>query len=130
MATPLVFIADDDPLVHFVAKKVLREFVPEQCISSFTNGGQLMEFLTHNANNEIALPDIILLDINMPYMDGITFLNKYGQIKPKLAKQISIYVISSSMNKGEIYKVKNDANVSGFLNKPLNKEILETIFYK
>jgi two-component SAPR family response regulator len=128
MAPPLVYIVDDDPLVHFITKKMLTHFVPDNNVMSFSNGKQVYEFLSDNATITEKLPDIIFLDIHMPYMNGLEFLELYAGLQSKLSKSARIYVISSSMNKAEIYKAKNDAFVKGYITKPLDRKSLETIF--
>ena len=127
MAQRILCIVDDDPLVHFVTRKILKEFMPEENIISFSHGEEMHSFLIENANNEKKLPDIILLDINMPEMNGIEFLEKYAALKPNLYKSPNIFIISSSMNKSEIYSVKNDPNAAGFISKPLSMDKLEAI---
>src|SRR5262249_16378679 len=128
MNSPLVCIVDDDPLVHFITKKMLKPKVPTDRVLSFFHGKEAYDFLTGNMLQTESLPDIILLDINMPEMDGIDFLDAYNSIQSKLSKPIAIYVISSSMNKMELFKVKNNPYVRDFISKPLDKKSLETIF--
>lgn len=123
----IVCVVDDEPLVHFVTKKILRDLVPAENVLSFSNGGEILRYLESNLDNDTKLPDLILLDINMPEVSGIEFLNQYVAIKRKLQKQIKIYVISSSMNKEDIYRAKNDPNTMGFISKPISRTTLETI---
>jgi CheY-like chemotaxis protein len=127
MTDPIVYIVDDDSLVHYITRKMLAHFVPNENVLSFYDGKELYEFLDTNTDAD-KLPDYILLDIHMPNMNGLQFLNVFPNIQSKLPKLPSIYVISSSMNKIEIYKVKSDPNVKGYITKPLGRNNIETIF--
>jgi len=127
MTTPVVWIVDDDPLVHFITKKMIRDIVPPENVISFSNGKKAFEHISDNANTPNQLPDIVLLDINMPYMNGIQFLESFGAIKPSLSKNITIYIVTSSINKTDINTTTNNPNVKAYINKPLDKRILQNI---
>ena len=74
-----------------------------------------------------ALPDIIFLDINMPFMDGWQFLEEYTKIKPTLSKQIVIYVVSSSISEYDIERARNNSNVSDYFVKPITVDTYKTL---
>src|SRR6185295_12221539 len=69
MATKLssIFYADDDPDDHFIVETALKEINPSLKLSSFYHCD---EMINHLEKDEIALPDLILLDYNMPGNDG------------------------------------------------------------
>ena len=67
-------------------------------------------------------PDIIFLDINMPVMDGWEFLEAYRAIEEKLPDTISIYLVSSSVDKNDIMRSRQFKYVTDYLVKPVYKE--------
>ncbi|PLB17916.1 MAG: Two-component response regulator [Flavobacteriaceae bacterium FS1-H7996/R] len=68
-----------------------------------------------------ALPDVILLDLNMPVMDGWEFLEEFISLKPKLEKKIPIYIVSSSNDPADIMKAKSISEVTDFIIKPVTE---------
>lgn len=76
-------------------------------------------------NNEVD-PDIILLDINMPCMDGWQFLSEYDKLEIE-NKVNSIYMLTTSKNRLDIEKAKTFVKVKGFKEKPLTVDMLKKL---
>lgn len=75
--------------------------------------------------NDSELPDIILLDINMPIMDGWQFIELYSAlIEQHPTKEIKLYLLSSSIDLNDHKKAKALSAVNGFIIKPIKKEDL------
>ncbi len=126
----LVCIVDDDAVYTFGIKKLIRNNIPENKILSYTNGKEAFDALQEVHNSGGDLPDVILLDLNMPEMNGWEFLKEFEEIRKVSDKQIQIYVISSQVNdeKEEVYKIKWDARVSKFIKKPVEaKHLVELL---
>ncbi len=93
-----VFVVDDDKIFHFIIKKLLVSNNINVEPEFFENGLQAIEGIKNKLDKEEAPPDLILLDINMPILDGWQFLEEFKAIKNRIQKEISIYIISSSDN--------------------------------
>lgn len=117
----LALIDDDDTFV-FLTKKVIEQTNLVEQIKVFGNGRDAINFLKKNSDNLDLLPEIILLDLNMPIMDGWQFLEDYILLKPKIGKKITIYIISSSISPHDIERGKGINAVSDFIIKPVTKE--------
>ena len=76
-------------------------------------------------------PVILLLDINMPEMDGWEFLNRLNTFiaeqKQSLTGKLFIYVLSSSVDKKDIDTAINFANVVDYIIKPITKDIIRKV---
>ena len=80
-------------------------------------------------NNGGILPDLILLDINMPVMDGWQFLEEYVHLKTKLDNNIIIHIISSSDNRIDHEKAENFKDIVGnYFMKPMTSDAIKSIF--
>ncbi|MDO9001323.1 MAG: response regulator [Bacteroidota bacterium] len=118
----LVALIDDDEIVQFIESAVIKSTELVEKIKTFSNGEDAFNFLKANSNNPDLLPEIILLDLNMPIMDGFEFLEKYIVLSPKLGKKITIYVVSSSISQADIERVNQISEVSDYIIKPITKE--------
>lgn len=123
----LVAIIDDDEIAKFIGTKIIESTNLVDRIKTFSNGEEAINFLKSNSKNLDSLPEIILLDLNMPIMDGFVFLQKYIMLKPKLGKKITIYIVSSSISPIDIKKINQISDVSDYIIKPITKEKFERI---
>jgi len=91
-----IYIIDDDAIVLFGIKKLLRKIVVCDSIFEFNNGKLALNALMHQIERKQIIPDVIFLDINMPIMDGWEFLNEF--LKLPIDKKIIINIITSSID--------------------------------
>ena len=117
-----VLIVDDDDVCYIISEKALRSVDEYLDITVCGNGKEAIDHLLINNRPEKALPDIILLDIDMPIMNGWEFLQEYHKALPILKKQIIIWVLSSTILPKEIERVKSCRLLSGFISKPFRRE--------
>lgn len=121
------FLIDDDPIYQAVTKKIISKTQTPETITSFPNGLEALENLRKTANASEVLPDIILLDIDMPIMDGWDFMEHFNQIKPTLQKNIFVYIVSSSIASSDEQRAKSYSTISGYMSKPLTTEDIKKI---
>lgn len=117
-------IVDDDEVFVFLTTKMIEQSKLVDLIKIFENGLDALLFLKENLNNIASLPDIILLDLSMPIMDGWQFLEEYVKINPVIGKTITIYICSSSISPDDIRRAKSINEVSDFIIKPMTKDKL------
>jgi len=124
-----VCIIDDDKVYTFGVKKMIKSYLPENDVISFENGKKALKGIREMVSSGNELPDLILLDIDMPEMNGWEFLNEFESIKSDINKKIQIFVISSRIdpNKQELYKVEWDEKVSDFIRKPVHANALKKL---
>lgn len=122
-----VLLIDDDNIYQFVACKTLESTGFADRIQVCSNGEEAYNFLKKNANNIDELPDIILLDINMPVMNGWEFLELYQPFKATLPKDIPVFMVTSSMNDQDREFAKRFSCVQDYVVKPLAKEKIKAL---
>jgi len=121
-----LIIAEDDEDDRFLAKEAMNANKSLMDVKFMNDGEQLMEFLQLESNYEF-LPSLILLDLNMPKLDGRECL-KLIKNNPVL-KSIPVVVFTTSNLKEDIlstYKL----GVNSFINKPVEFEDLKSLFGK
>ena len=117
-----IFIIDDDSIISFLAKKTIDASNVSSKIKDFKEGSDALAFLKEFSDVAEELPDIILLDISMPVMDGWHFLEEYALLMPKMSKKNNLYMFSSSISQIDIERAKNNPLVKDYIFKPLQKQ--------
>lgn len=121
----LTCIIDDDTVYVNLVKKLIQ--LKKLCdnILVFKNGKEALEFFKDSK----ALPDLILLDLNMPIMNGWEFLEHFNPINKGLQNTRSnLYVVSSSIDPVDSEKAKSIECVRDYISKPISMESFEQIF--
>lgn len=117
-------LVDDDEIFVFLTTKMLQQSKLVDLIKIFENGHDALVYLKENIGDIEVLPDIILLDLSMPIMDGWQFLDEFVKINPVIGKKIIIYICSSSISPDDVIRAKSISAVSDFIIKPMTKEKL------
>jgi len=121
-------IIDDDPIFVFGIKKVMELINFCEGIMVFKNGQEALNNLSAIISAKEELPDVILLDLNMPVLDGWQFLDEF--IKIPCEKEILIYVVSSSVDPEDVLRAKSYEGVSDYIVKPISVKKLKEVLYK
>lgn len=119
-----IWVIDDDIIYKTIMKKIIQKSEKFSNTFTFSNGEEAINALKNLHKNNEALPDIILLDINMPVMDGWGFMVEMALLKPLLQSQISIYISSSSIAIEDKLRAKNNPHILGYMSKPISLEDL------
>ena len=116
---PSLCVIDDDVIYQFAVKLTIQQLDLAEQVLTFSNGELAMDYLIENAKEASKLPDVLLLDINMPVMDGWDFLNWFSDYKKMLQKDIPIFMVSSSIDWRDIERAKGFEDVVDYVSKPL-----------
>ncbi|SDE95829.1 Response regulator receiver domain-containing protein [Pricia antarctica] len=119
-------IIDDDPIFIYGTKRLMAEVDFCETVLVFQNGQDAIDGLNKiTANGEI-LPCVILLDLNMPIMNGWEFLEEFVKIPNHNREKVIIHIISSSVDPRDLGRIKNYEVVNNYILKPISKEDLES----
>lgn len=125
------WIIDDDPIFVYGTKRIMKEVQFSNAVDVYHNGQDALEKLNETLLLKEAIPDIILLDLNMPIMNGWEFLDQFmALLKTRAMEQTQIYVVSSSVDPRDLEKVREYQVVKGYISKPITPNDLETILGK
>jgi CheY-like chemotaxis protein len=128
-----VICIDDDPIALLLSKLVISKANFASEIVTLANGLEGICYLEKEeviVENRNAVPLLILLDLNMPVMDGWEFLEQFSARFVGDYVGTKIILLSSSIDPSDIQKSKQFDMVVDFFPKPLTKEILQTILQK
>ncbi|WP_337041122.1 response regulator [Emticicia sp. 17c] len=121
------WIIDDDKILSYVLQRMMGSVDFCDNVEIFQNGKEAINHLSAIQQNPESLPDVILLDLNMPIMDGWQFLDEFEKIK--LDKKVTLYIVSSSIDIQDHNKAKDYKTVSDFLIKPIGKKQIEQMIH-
>lgn len=126
----LACLIDDDKVYANLIKKILEIKNLSENLLLFRNGQEALDYFRALLENltEHQLPEIILLDLNMPVMDGWEFLSEFMLIKNQFHKKITLYVVSSSIDPRDLERAKSFQLVEDYLIKPIEIKKFQEIF--
>jgi CheY-like chemotaxis protein len=120
-------IIDDSELDCFVTKKILERTNKNFIIEIFHNAEQALDTIGKNHSLEGILPTIILLDLQMPQMNGFKFVEEFEKLLPEIQKNyiiIILTVLSPIRDPNNLHKIFTYRKVNSIVEKPLTKEKL------
>ena len=118
-----ILLIDDDYATNEYHKIIINRANICENLLVYRYADKALEWL--KSINRKVFPELILLDINMPRMNGFEFLNQYE--KDFTDSSSAIILLSTSINSSDTEKSKK-YNIKAFLNKPLTVDLLRSIF--
>ncbi|MDO1444685.1 response regulator [Rhodocytophaga aerolata] len=120
-----VLIIDDDSTSVYLTKITLEEMDLAEQILRAKNGqeglAQIKQYCLNEQAASIECPDLILLDINMPVMNGFELLDELQQLSQTSHMQIKVVALSTSFNPRDIEKIRSFA-ITDYLEKPITED--------
>lgn len=115
-----VLLVDDDEIANFIHQSFLEEVKIADQIVTAQNGLEALQLIQEGKVKSDEKPTLILLDINMPVMNGYEFLDAFSDLNPEKKQLLKIVVLSSSNNTTDVDRAYQKGAID-YLNKPLEK---------
>ncbi|WP_299756883.1 response regulator [uncultured Pontibacter sp.] len=123
-----ILIIDDDQINNLFSQIILEDADVSDLISVCHSVPEALEFLhSIEVTKDTAFPDLILLDINMPSLDGFDFLDRYHALGFAQRHDTFISMFTSSEEEMHKQRARNYDVVVGFIAKPLSIPSLSNI---
>jgi CheY-like chemotaxis protein len=119
-----IVLIEDNPIDVFINTKVIEQADLGQKIQSFPSARPALDYLKDSELNHLELPELIILDIRMPDMDGFDFLDAFIQLSENITSSVRVLMLSSSIDPEDESKAKAYTNVIDFICKPLTRDKL------
>lgn len=119
-----VLLVDDDTTNNFLNELLLKRLNVTERILVAENGTQALELLTDVAGPDE--PALILLDVNMPGLNGIQFLEAYQQLSAAQKRATVIIMLTTTMDARDLGRLE-ELNIAGLVSKPLTQEKIDGI---
>lgn len=118
-----IMLVDDDCMFILIHRRMLELSGITAEVQTAASGKQALELLLHSRKLNDALPDVILLDLTMPGMDGFEFLANLEKLAIPEADKMKVIIITSSADPRDKAKLAR-FKIDHYLQKPVPREIL------
>lgn len=126
-----VLLIDDDEITNYLNKRILEKSKIAEEVHVMLNGRDALDFFKSLDKDDYFPGELlVLLDLNMPVMDGWEFLDGYRLLTSLPKDRIHIYILSTSENPDDYKRAeKYSFVIEGYLNKPLTQDTLKKFNY-
>jgi CheY-like chemotaxis protein len=116
-----VLLIDDNRIDLLINEKLVQRYFPEAEVTKKSLAKEALDYLHHTST----YPDLILLDIKMPEMDGFEFLDRLADYP--FAQSLVIFMLSSSIDPSDLSRADENDLVAGYLQKPISIAGIERV---
>lgn len=117
-----ILLVDDDATTNFLNQLLLKRMAVAQHVLVAENGAEALQLLHQTCVPlTTSCPNLVLLDLNMPVLNGVQFLQAYARLPLSQQQRIIIILLTTSLLPQELERVQQ-LPVAGVLNKPLTRE--------
>lgn len=121
-----ILLVDDNASLNMVNIRYIKRLGIAEKVAEVRNGKEALDFILQNnqvesPDSSVFAPDVIILDLNMPVMDGFEFLEAYHNLDHFLQTS-QIIILSSSNRQEEINTALKYKGVKGYWVKPIKTE--------
>lgn len=120
---PHILLVDDDDTTNFMNEHLFQKLGVSDHVRTVHSGEEALALFTQPPPYE---PTLLLLDINMPGMSGIEFLEAYLRLPQAQQDATIIVVLTTSMDSRDLSRI-NELPIAGLATKPLNREKIDTL---
>ncbi len=127
MSAKKICIIDDDRMYQMILQRHFLKVDPTIQLMSYLNGSEAIAGIQKTMAAGEPLCDTVLLDINMPIMDGWQFLAGIDAIVPDFGSRVNVYVLSSSLDDRDRSRALANKHVKDYIYKPITPEKIKEL---
>lgn len=124
-----LLLVDDDPTTNFFNRHLIGKMEIFDEIHEAVNGQLALDKIAE-LNERGEVPDMILLDINMPIMNGFEFLERYEMLDDEIKSSVVVCMLTTSMAQEDLLRSKQFAILDGYIDKPLYEAKINELILK
>lgn len=121
-----ILVIDDLSIDRLIVERIIRGMNFSEAVVGFESAKDALIYL-QDLDENTGYPDLILLDIAMPIMNGFDFLDAFQVMPQPLKDSCKVVMLTSSLSTADYERVNSYDIVKGFLVKPFSKSMLATL---
>lgn len=121
---PHFIIVDDSQLDCFIAEKIIQNAGTYSSVKSYMEATDAYEAIKKSDKEPLDEMTIIILDIQMPVMNGFQFVEAFEQLPEDIRSNYAIFLFSSSINENDKNRMGNYPSIRRFYGKPISKDTI------
>ncbi|MCB0278486.1 MAG: response regulator [Calditrichaeota bacterium] len=122
-----ILLVDDSEADNFLNQMTINEIGCTKHVVAVESAMEGLNYLKDSESGVERKPDLIMLDINMPAVNGWEFIREYQKLDNDFHGETKIVVLTSSQNPKDIERAFSFNEVSDFRNKPITREMIQDI---
>lgn len=122
-----ILLVDDDSIANFLIERIVQSTGLARKIDKALNGKEALKAFTDTSGS--SLPEVVLLDLNMPIMNGFEFIQAYRNLQFEEKDNVLIILVTSSNNPSDIEKAR-ELGIKYYLTKPISADTIKGILQK
>jgi len=126
----LIMLIDDSSTDNFINERVIQMSGISKSIITKTNAKNALEHLLSKKDNGEEIPQLILLDLNMPVVNGFAFLEEFMKLPQNIQEKTKIVILTSSEKIEDIDEIKKNPAIMDYISKPLSEKSLQNLLLK
>ena len=126
-----ILLVDDSEATNAMNVYLFNRLNAAEQIDVAVNGAEAIDYLTaQDANGEYPRPELIVLDLNMPVMNGLEFLDAYRELEEDIKGGVIIIMLTTSMLESDQKSARGFQSVVGYQSKPLTLDKAQEMWSK
>ncbi|QWX85130.1 response regulator [Cellulophaga sp. HaHaR_3_176] len=130
MEVKSILLVDDDESTNFINSVFIKKLDIDVDVYITLDGAEALELIDTSKDEEDFFPCLIILDINMPGMNGWAFLDNYKNLPASIKDNCVVVMTTVSEDEKDLIRANNNNDVKEYFQKPMSDEKFSTLIYK